>query len=377
MDPAPPGYRYQLSKESFDFDIITRTRNFNRYAKTAKKNGLVRDITDLTLSDVQSVPLDNYLNIEQKSKTWFKFRSEADGTASSVGKKIKGPTMYPTMAQVSEQWEDLLTKKPFEVTHTMAGHMKWGVGYEDPALVHFAVDNMLSVVQCGTIHMPLNFVLGLAEEYVSPDLLVHKKFLEKHIPSSAHLLVSPDGLVGYPDDGLYEEIPTELLGMLEIKCISPFHHVEENGTLVWVDDMETRQWYSAGEIPFVYITQICMQALSGLHQLDMTKDHTMWFMRWSPIGFSEFRIAFGPLVKMGIIATMLYFRLKYRLDLDSLPIEYTAEESELSNALFYAYHEVLEQMCHRYVRHENLYPEFQTYKDCTQLHRFVVKNDNK
>lgn len=367
-----PGYRYQLSKECFDFDIIKRTRNFKKYQKVAMRYGLIRDICDPSLSDVDEVSLDKYLNIEQKSKTWFKFRAAADGTASSVGKKIKGPTTYPTMEQVSEQWMDLLTKKPFEVTHTMAGHMKWGVGYEDPALVHFAIDNMLSVAQVGTIHMPLNFVLGLVTKYV-PDLLDHKTYIEAHTHGTAHLLVSPDGLVGYPDDGELTELSTELLGMLEIKCISPFHHIEENGTLSWVDDMETRQWYNAGEIPFVYITQICMQALSGLHQLNMTEDHTMWFIRWSPIGFSEFKVTFGPLLKMGIIATMLYFRLKSRLLSPSdLPLEYTTEEAELSQSLYGAYKEVISSMSHRYVRHENLYPEFQTYRNCTQLHRFVV-----
>jgi hypothetical protein len=374
-DPEP-GYRYQLSSESFDFNIITNSQQFMKYKKHAETQGLVRDICDPALNDVQDVPTEDFLHIEQKSKTWFRFRSAADGTASSVGKKIKGPTMYPTMEQVTEEWHNILTSKPFEITHTMAGHMKWGVGYEDPALVHFAVDNMLSVVQVGTIYLPLSYILQMVSEY-TPELESHVKYLHETIPSTAHLLVSPDGLVGYPDDGSYNDIPQELIGMLEIKCISPFHHVVDENTsaLTWVDDMETRQWYHAGEIPFVYVTQICLQAISGLYRLNMSADDTMWFIRWSPVGFSEFTIKFGPLIHMGIIASMLYFRLKSRLDLDSLPIVYTKEENELSTALYKSYQVILRMMSHRYVSHRGLYPEFHTYRKCTQFHHFVVKHE--
>jgi hypothetical protein len=373
MNPAPPGYRYQLSSESFDFSIITDTQNFQRYQKHAKDFGLIRDICDPKLNDVQHVPINDYLNIEQKSPTWLRFRAKADGTASSVGKKIKGSTTYPTMNQVSEAWEDALTNKPFEVTHTMAGHMKWGVDYEDPALIHFAVDNMLSVAAVGTIHLPLRYVLDLIPNYFKDTFLNEiSEDLCKICPSEAHLLVSPDGLVGTPDRGEYENLPTNLVGMLEIKCISPFHHVEEDGTLSWVDEMEKRQWYNAGQIPYVYVVQICLQAISGLYRLNMTDEDTMWFIRWSPNGFSEFKIPFKPLVKMGIVAIMLYFKLKYRLTLDQLPLQYNANEQKLAHILHQQYKTVTDMMEHRYVNHSRLYPEFNVYQKCTKQHRFVV-----
>lgn len=375
----PPGYRWQISSESFDFDIITRSQNFQQYQSHAKRQGLVRDVCDSDLHDVTEVPILNYLNIEQKSPTWFRFRAAADGTASSVGKKIKGSTMYPTIEQVSESWKDTLTGKPFEITHTMAGHMKWGVGYEDPALIHFAVDNNLSVAQVGTIHLPLSYVLETAMKCFPDNKVVEQnvQFIKDTVPDTAHLLVSPDGVVGLPDGGEYGELPTELLGMLEIKCISPFHHVEEDDcTLSWVDDMETRQWFNPKQIPYVYVTQICLQAISGIYRLNMTMDSTMWFIRWSPKGFSEFKINYEPLVKMGCMAIMLYFRLKYRLTLEQLPLVYTPEEQQLANLLHTEYMNVLSLMRHRYINHNKLYPEFDTYRKCTEYHHFIVKRDD-
>ena len=373
----PPGYCLQVSKESFDFGIVTESHNFIKYQNHAKKYGLVRNICNPELYDVTDANLEQFLNIEQKSPTWFRFRAAADGTASSVGKKIKGSTMYPTMEQVSESWEEYLSGKPFETTHTMRGHMKWGVGYEDPALVHFAVDNHLTVSQVGTIHLPLSYILKTAEGlFLDPEVTAACSYLRqdsKH--DQRHLLVSPDGVVGTPDTGSYTELPLTMLGMLEIKCISPFHHMEEDdGRLSWVDDMETRQWFHPGQIPYVYMTQICLQAISGIYRLNMTESSTMWLIRWSPRGFSEFKINYGPLVKMGCIAAMLYFRLKQRLTSGTggLPLIYNLEEHKLANLLHRCYTEVCDQMSHRYVNHSRLYPEFEVYRRCTERHRFIV-----
>ena len=249
--------------------------------------------------------------------------------------------------------------------------------FKDLEMIHFAVDNMLSVAAVGTIHLPLSYVLDLIPNYFQCD---EKDFLDKiakdlrqTCPKEAHLLVSPDGLVGKPDRGEYENLPTSLVGMLEIKCISPFHHVEEeDNTLSWVDEMESRQWYHAGQIPYVYVTQICLQAISGLYRLDMTDDDTMWFIRWSPNGFSEFKIPFKPLVSMGIVAIMLYFKLKYRLTLDQLPLKYDKHEQKLAQILHDRYKNVTNLMKHRYVNHSRLYPEFNIYQKCTKQHRFVV-----
>jgi hypothetical protein len=378
QQPLPPGCRWQISSESFDFGIVIDSKGFQRYQDHAKKKNLIRDVCDHKLHDVEEVPIANFINIEQKSPTWFRFRAAADGTASSVGKKIKGSTMYPTISQVSESWHDSLSGKPFEITHTMAGHMKWGVGYEDPALVHFAVDNGLSVAQVGTIYLPLSYVMDTAiSEFCDNEMVTRNvKYLEECLPSTTHLLVSPDGVVGEPDNGPYEDLPKNMLGMLEIKCISPFHYMEEgNKTLSWVDDMETRQWFHPGQIPYVYITQICLQAIAGIYRLDMTEDSTMWFIRWSPKGFSEFKISYGPLVRMGCAAIMLFFRLKQRLTLDQLPLVYTDEEQQLANLLHECYTVVCNDMVHRYVDHSRLYPEFDVYRRCTEYHRFRVHQD--
>jgi hypothetical protein len=365
------GYIYQLSSDKFDFDIIKDTHNFRTYQKHAMRAGLVRDICKDEYDDVAELAIDQYLHVNQKSPTWFRLRAAADDTASSVGKKIKGPTMYPTYQQVAEYWRDHLGHKPFEITQTTAGHMKWGCGYEDPALVHFAVDNRLTVTQVGTIHLPLSYILGLTEGYYTDSkILRHRDYLMT-VANGAHLLVSPDGLVYNGDT---------LVGMLEIKCISPFHHVEEDGYLSWVDDMETRQWRHPGQIPFVYIVQICIQAISGLHRLGMSDRDTMWFIRWSPEGFSEFRVEFSHLIRVGLVAIMLYFRLKTRLvetskeiDIDNIePFPYNTEESELADVLYHQYMALMGLMTHRYVAHGQLYPEFRLYRRCTEYHRFKV-----
>ena len=377
----PPGYCWQIAKEDFDFDIVTRSTGFQKYKKHAEKQGLVRDICDPSLSDeTLEVPVENYINVAQKSAQWFKLRKAAGGTASSVGKMIKGPLSYPTTEQINDKWLDKITNAPFVVTHTMRGHMKWGVGYEDPALIHFAVDNNLSVVQVGTIYTPLSYIISLIPEYFNDT---EQKTLQSLIQcltvGDAHLIVSPDGLVGTPDGGAYTDIPSELVGMLEIKCISPFHHIEEkNSSLSWVDNMETRQWYTAREIPFVYVIQICLQAISGLYHLDMTSENTMWFMRWSPSGFSEFSMPFEYIVRIGIMASLLYFSLIQRIKAETdLPFQYNAIEMPVSTLLNKYYFDLVDsKMSHRYVELDKLYPEFFTYQKYTERFRFKVKGDS-
>ena len=369
----------QLASESFMFDIVTNSINFKKYKSFAEKYGLVRDVCKY--SSMDELPLINnetYLNVVQKSPLWLHLRNIAAGTASSVGKCIKGPPMYPTIEQVSETWQDKINHAPFEVTHTTAGHMKWGVEYEDPALIHFACANMLSVVQVGTVHLPFSFILSIVEQYLPTEESLLVKKAAKLITTNEHFLVSPDGVVGEPDDGQPDELPKKLKGMLEIKCISPFHHVEtEDGYLIWVDNMESRQWHRAKEIPYVYVTQICLQAISGLLRLNMTRDDTMWFMRWSPIGFSEFKIGFEPLIKMGILSTLLYLMLKTRLKSESdLPLAYTPEEIPIVRLMSKYYEEVTGLMTHRYVNHTNIYPEFQIYRKITENFKFKIPVPN-
>lgn len=371
---------YQLADNRFMFEVITDSYNFKKYKNYAEQHGLVRDICVLDQLDQEPSNLDDYLKIIQKSELWLYLRAKASGTASTVGKLIKGSSIYPTTEQLTGLWRDKITNKPFEKTHTVRGHMKWGVGYEDPALIHFAVNNNLTVAQVGTIYLPMSYIIKTIDEYLPDNEQDIVNQIIRKIPSlmDEHFLVSPDGLVGIPEsEWCYDQLSTEIIGMLEIKCISPFHHVEEDdGTLTWVANMESRQWYNPGEIPFVYITQICMQALSGLHRFNMNGHHTMWFIRWSPYGFSEFKIEFHHLVRMGIVSSLLYLKLKSRITTeDDLPFCYQPDEQELVKLLNKYYDIILTEMTHRYVNHFNLYPEFHLYRKVTNNFKFVVPDD--
>ena len=127
------------------------------------------------------------------------------------------------------------------------------------------------------------------------------------------------------------------------------------------------------EIPYVYLTQICLQAISGLARLNMTDEMTMWFIRWSPIGFSEFKIGFKPLIKMGILSAILYILLKRRIkSVQDLPLCYTSIEEAIVKEMHKYYQEIMETMQHRYVDHSNLYPEFKIYKQITENFKFRV-----
>lgn len=374
-DPGP-GYAWQLGKLGFKFDIISKSRSFQKYQAFAEKLNLSPNLCRLSdVSLATKLTLDDYLYIVQKSPLWLYLRSKASGTASSLAKYIKGPCLYPDEKQVAEAWADKLAHVPFEKTHTVAGHMRWGVGYEDPALIHFAVDRLVRVAQVGCIHLPLSYLLDLAREQF-PALIPLIDTLETKDTDGNDkcLLVSPDGMVMACDpaqkNDTMEFNPDELIGMLEIKCISPFHHMpESDGLLSWVDDMETRQWYTPRKIPFVYVTQICSQALSGIYKYNMKPEHTMWFIRWSPAGFSEFNIQFKDLVPMGLIATILYFSLLQRVeqpeDSAYIPAEMPAV-AELSRC----YNNIMDKMEHRYVSLDGLYPEFYTYQECTQRYHF-------
>ena len=371
----PPGFRWQAGRDEFDFDIVINSPGFRKYSSFAKKHHLISDVCREDIADLDDV--DNYLYVVQKSPLWLELRSKAQGTASSAGKYIKGPPMYPSVEEINEHWADAINKVPFKTTHTMRGHMKWGNCYEDCALTHFAAENMLTVCQVGTIYTPLAYIISLIPKYFTTEEQVHLYRLSNTLNTQdVHLLVSPDGLVGLPD-GNDNKIPQNIVGMLEIKCISPFHFMEEkDGTLSWVDNMETRQWRHPGEIPYVYITQICLQAISGLYRLNMTNRDTMWFVRWSPSGFSEFKINFGPLVKFGILSSLIYFSLKQRLlNISDLPFKYNKLEAAVMTILNKNYMSVIADMEHRYVSLDGVYPEFFTYQKYTKGFRFTV-NEN-
>ena len=392
MKYIPDGHRLQIADTSFMFDIITSSPAFKVLLSEAIKLDLVRDQCDTSLAElekneVMKIPFKRYINVPQKSMVWFILRSLADGTASTVGKFIKGPTRYPTFDQVLKCWKDKIQEKPFEKTHTMNGHMNWGVGYEDPALLHFAKDHKVCVSQVGTIRVDLSLIIKLGK-LVFKDNLPNTSYL---VVEGKHLLVSPDGLVSKPivktvDEQLHirTTMPkkSEMLGMLEIKCISPFHYMESNDKfLEWTDDMETRQWWCPEDIPFVYIVQMCMQALSGVARFGMNGDKTMWFIRWSPHGVSIFTLQFKHLIRLGIPAALQYFSLIQRVTrLDQLDgmFEYTGsqangteEEKQLNRMIVDNYKELMNHVTHRYLKIDS-YPEFDTYYKVTQYFKFKV-----
>ena len=387
----PEGHDMQIASLSFKFDIITSSRYFKNLLDTAIKNDYVRDLChsdlgDLTQDEIKEIKYPMYINVPQKSSTWFFLREKADGTASSVGKYIRGPKAYPTIKQTLSHWEDKINKKPFEKTHTMTGHMNWGVGYEDPALIHFADHLGVCVSQVGTIRVELKLILDIGKLIFKDNL----PDLTNLVVNGKHLLVSPDGLVSKPvkkNESEFGYAKTDmpkmkdLLGMLEIKCISPFYHIEtDDKFLEWVDDMETRQWWKPEDIPFVYIIQMCMQALSGAARFKMNGAKEMWFIRWSPHGVSIFKMQFKYLIRLGVPAALHYFSLIQRVKrLDQIDgmFDYsengngTQTEKKLNQMISVNYRILMKNTTHTY--HEiDKYPEFDIYNEVTQYFKFKV-----
>lgn len=369
----------QIGSYNFKFDIITSSKRFQEHMNTAISNDYVRDVSDDSMSelevvDIQKIPVKRYINVVQKSPTWLYLRAQAQGTASSVGKYIKSPCRYPTVDQIKENWHDKITQKPFEKTHTMLGHMNWGVGYEDPALIHFALEEDVGVIQVGTIRVDLKYILALGKSIYGKKWIKLPKIVE-----GQHLLISPDGIVGKPEHKGQKGIQTcfykDLLGMLEIKCMSPFYHVETSDNfLQWVDDIESRQWHFAEQIPYVYIVQMTLQAISGVYAYKMTTDHVMWFIRWSPHGFSIYKFQFRYLIRLGVLVSNLYFSLIQRTktveDIEKIyPL--AGDEREIEILMNNAYKELIQKSEHRYVKIED-YPEFDTYAEVTQYFKFIV-----
>ena len=99
-----------------------------------------------------------------------------------------------------------------------------------------------------------------------------------------------------------------------IKCISPFHHIaNSDNKLYWCDDLNKRQWFTPDKIPYVYIVQQALQAISGVLFYNMKSSNIMWFIRWSPMGFSIFKFKFIDLVKLGVVVANLYFSFYQKL----------------------------------------------------------------
>src|SRR3989344_3818469 len=195
---------WQIGSCKFKFDIITSSRIFQHHMQQMENRFLnICDdaLSNLTAEEIQQLDRNQYQNIVQKSSTWLTLRSEADGTASSVGKYIKGPPTYPSFEDIRTSWEE--KKLPFRKTHPMIGHMRWGVGYEDPALVHFALYNNVNVTQIGTIRVDLEDILTIGNE-LFPEWKIHEKWRNEGLTvEGKHLLISPDGLVSHDTSEKY------------------------------------------------------------------------------------------------------------------------------------------------------------------------------
>lgn len=402
----PQNHRYQVASYRFRFDIVTQSRKFRRLLDWAIQNDLVRDVCDDRYSHLEEKDLSEFSDqllicLVQKSPFWFVARAAAVDTASSTGKKMWMPCIrYPTRRQVAEVWRDKVSHAPFRKTHTMEGHTKWGTGYEDPALIYFCKHTRLSVAQVGTIKLPLWYVFRLGQ-----GLFPSNWVAEEHYPElwkTDYLLISPDGVVGRPAgpnaDASVKSMRRELyqgkdlLGMLEIKCISPFHHEEnENHMLTWCKDMNKRQWRTPDRIPFVYITQMTLQAISGMYRLVQGSQHWMWFIRWSPDNYALYRFSYYHLVRLGVWLILWRYVLgwkmrdlecKYedlsedervaltdeierRLRLQS-PVEVLCERQAVA-----LYRELLKSAHLDYVELED-YPEFDVYREVTRHFEFKV-----
>lgn len=356
---------------NFDFEVLTRTNYYKRHVERCVNNDNMRD---LCTKKILKPNRDEYINIPQKSALWLKLRSLSHGTASSLGKFLPGDKFTDETA-LNTNWEDYLKHKPFEKTHTMEAHMKWGTTYEDLALMCFAEKYKVCVTQVGTIRVDFkdihdNYVLYFPK---LPELI--KTQDEELEINEYHLLISPDGIVGNRDieNPDYNTLPDVLTGMLEIKCISPFDHVENiKGNLEWCKNMEKRQWTNVQDIPYVYLIQMCLQSLSGIIELDMSLRDTMYFQRWSPKGYSIFEIPFEYLFKIGILATELYFSILHRSkqqEENFVAYPLTDDEKLVADKMQYYIKLLNTKITHRYVNITNKHPYYDLFHNYYLLTR--------
>jgi hypothetical protein len=361
----------------FNFDIISNTEAYKKNVNFAETEDLVRDICDDQYSDMPDDELKLldpklYIHVVQKSNAWLKLREWSCGTASNIGKYVHNSKFkFSNIREIQNLWLDKLNKKPFEKNHTTEGHMTWGVKYEDLALIHLGIIEKVGIAQVGSIKVNLIDILKLGQHIYKTEWIDLKLETDEK-----YILVSPDGIVGKPEKKpIYNKMYSELIGMLEIKCISPFYHVATNDNkLIWCSDMNKRQWFSADKIPYVYIIQQALQAISGVLFYGMKSNHYMWFIRWSPCGLSIFKFKFIDLVKLGVLVANLYFSFYQKLHneediLKLYPLK--GDEALLEKMIENEYINLLKKAEHKYVELDD-YPEFMQYYTETKDDIFAV-----
>lgn len=317
----------------FKFRCISDSSKFKKHIKTVIQKDLIRNaVDDKLIHPDTNLPPHMYIHMVQKSDLWLDRRSKADGTASSLGKLFIHPCeKYPTVSQTLSAWCDKICEQPFIKTHTVRGHMNWGVANEDVAAVHFALERKLCVTQVGCICLPGTDIKNLYSKYIQKNKdcrqLMGNIDLTEGLNWNRHLLISPDGVVGKPEPETRKGASTictnhsrQLLGMLEIKCVSPFHHIEsEDGYLTWTDEMANRHWSLVGDIPLVYLNQMGLQAMAGIQYYtdQMTDASKMWFIRWSPGRLDTFTFRFRHLLRLSLPLTIMYFHILDKMEQDT------------------------------------------------------------
>jgi hypothetical protein len=356
----------------FDFNMVTESDIFRNRWKEAVKADLIRDLTRSDLSEIpdpDSIHQNDYIHVVQKSQTWLYLRGQANGTASSVGKYLRNEMPFPKVPELNQHWVDRLENVPFQKTDLTNAHMGWGVANEDIALLSFASQIGLCVNQVGTIRVPFRYINDLFQDYF-PNAPAYPYKIDQE-----HLLISPDGLVAKPEQqSEYYHLSPRLVGMLEIKCMSPFHHLlSDRGNLEWATNFAKRMWKETSHIPFVYQVQMSLQALSGRYFLNMTDSDTMYFVRWAPYGFSQFEFRFGDLFRAGAVASALYFRMYRRLldDPDQPAYPLPLEEKRLEKMMITAFQKVKANSRYKYFPVTG-YEMFKNYHSVTKDYEFTL-----
>lgn len=368
--------------EKFNFNIIYDTEAHKNNMLRAETEDYIRDICDPSLSNLTDDEIDKldenkYINVVQKSDTWLNLRARSCGTASKVGIYIFNRYVkFARICDVKKAWYEKLKNDPFKKTHVVSGHMNWGVTYENTALIHLAFEENVGVTQVGSIKVTLDDILELGK-YIYKEKWIDLKLCTK----DKYLLVSPDGIVGRREPICKStEQYSKLIGMLEIKCISPFYHLEtDEGLLRWVIDgnFNKRQWNSPEEIPYVYVIQQALQAISGVTFYRMKKTDTMWFIRWSPLNMSVFTFKFGDLIELGTCYSNLYFSLYNRThtaeDVEKLyPL--SADEAIVEKQIEDAYLKLMKNCTYKKVSFD-CYPEFMDYYNSTKNNKFYTSEE--
>lgn len=339
MDTEEPDKRLTLNRGfKFNFNCIIDTKEHKALCSLCTANDYCRDIT--IPGSIEPVNKEDYIHVVQRSDLWFSLRSKAHGTASSLGKYIFTGAAFQTEETVRDAWFDKLSKKKFEMKRLMEVHTLWGKIYEDTAGMYFSKFTGLGVCQVGTIYVSLEYVNNLFKIVYSSGksskrLTENKLAAAITLPNDSndeHLLISPDGLVGKPENGQCDNVPisecqrrnyNELTGMIEIKCGSPFNnYVNADDEVTTVANYSKRMYNTPMDIPHTYIIQMGLQAIAGVKLLDFTAKHKMYFVRWLPNEIRIFTAPFYYYINVGICATIYYFllheRMKQLSDIDNL-----------------------------------------------------------